>query len=310
MDGRKVLSWLWRQHWDVLFFAMNYWQALKQTVTEFFEDDAFRLSAALAYYSVFSLAPLLVICVAVAGMFLGEEAVRGQVDDQLKSSLGASGAFAVQDMVVNARKPETNAWVSAAGVVMLLVGAGGVFGQLQAALNTVWGVEPKPGRGIMGMLKDRFLSFGMVLGTGFLLLTSMILSAALQGLSKWAGNIANLPTEVWVVVSGVFSFGIIVVLFAAIFKVLPDVRVKWSNVWMGATFTAILFVAGKAAIGWYLGREATASSYGAAGSLALVLLWVYYSSIILLFGAEFTQVLSTLRGEGIQPDADAVASDK
>lgn len=192
---------------------------------------------------------------------------------------------------------------------MLLVGAGGLFGQLQAALNTVGGVKLKPGRGFLGLLKDRFLSFSMVLGTGFLLLTSMILSALLQGISKWVGSIAKLPPQVWMLVSGLVSFGIIVVLFAAIFKVLPDAKVRWTNVCMGATFTAALFVAGKTGIGWYLGREATASSYGAAGSLALVLLWVYYSSIILLFGAEFTQGWSTVRGEGIQPDADAAATD-
>lgn len=282
-----------------------YWKTLKQTVTEFLEDEALRLSAALAYYSVFSLAPLLVICVAVAGVFFGEEAVRGQLDDQLRSSLGASGAFAVQDMVANARKPETNAWVSAGGIVMLVVGAGGLFGQLQDALNTVWGVKPKPGRGIMGLLKDRFLSFTMVLGTGFLLLTSMVLSAVLQAVSKWAGSIASLPPQVWAGISTLASFAVIVVLFAAIFKVLPDARVRWRHVWVGAIFTAALFVAGKAGIGWYLGREATASSYGTAGSLALVLLWIYYSSIILLFGAEFTQVWATSQGEGIEPDEDA-----
>ncbi len=282
-----------------------YWKTFKQTITEFFEDKALRLSAALAYYSVFSLAPLLVICVAVAGAVLGEEAVRGQLDEQLKSSLGASGAFAVQDMVANARKPEANFWVSLAGIVMLVVGAGGLFGQLQDALNTVWGVKLRSGRGIMGVLKDRFLSFSMVLGTGFLLLTSMILSAALQGVSKWAGDIASLPPQVWGGISAIVSFGVIVVLFAAIFKVLPDVRVRWRHVWVGAIFTAALFVAGKTGIGWYLGREATSSSYGTAGSLALVLLWVYYSSIILLFGAEFTQVWANSQGEEIEPDADA-----
>jgi len=283
----------------------SYWKTLKQTVAEFFEDQALRLSAALAYYSVFSLAPLLVISVAMAGIFFGEEAVRGQLDDQLKSSLGPSGAFAVQGMVANARKPDTNVWVSVAGIVMLVVGAGGVFGQLQDALNTVWGVRPKPGRGIMGLLKDRFLSFSMVLGTGFLLLTSMILSALLQAVSRWVGSIASLPPQVWATVTSVVSFGVIVLLFAAIFKVLPDARVRWRHVWVGAIFTAALFVAGKVGIGWYLGREATASTYGTAGSLALVLLWIYYSSIILLFGAEFTQVWANNQGEGIEPDEDA-----
>lgn len=282
-----------------------YWRTMKQTATEFIEDDALRLSAALAYYSVFSLAPLLLICIALAGIFFGEDAVRGQLDDQLKSSLGTSGAFAVQDLVANARRPDSNALASAGGLAMLLFGAGGLFGQLQTALNTVWGVEPKPGRGIKGQIKDRFMSFSMVLGTGFLLLTSMILSAVLQALSTAIGNIASLPPQVWAAVSTAASFFVIVLLFAAIFKVLPDARVRWRHVWVGATFTAALFVAGKSGIGWYLGREATASSYGVAGSLALVLLWVYYSSIILLFGAEFTQVWTNSRGEEIAPAPDA-----
>jgi membrane protein len=182
---------------------------------------------------------------------------------------------------------------------------GGLFGQLQDALNTVWGVKRKSGRGILGLVKDRFLSFTMVLGTGFLLLTSMVLSAILQSMSEWAGNIASLPPQLWAAVSSIVSLGVIVVLFAAIFKVLPDARVRWRHVRIGAIFTAVLFVAGKAGIGWYLGREATASSYGAAGSLALVLLWIYYSSIILLFGAEFTQVWANSQGEAIEPDEDA-----
>lgn len=283
----------------------GYWQTLKQTATEFLDDKALRLSAALAYYSVFSLAPLLLIAIALAGAVFGETAVRGQLDDQLKGSLGATGALAVQDMVAHARKPEHNALMSVAGVVMLLFGAGGVFGQLKDALNAVWGVETKPGRGLKGLLKDRFLSFSMVLGTGFLLLTSMILTAALQATSTWVGNIAHLPTELWTAVSAVGSFALVSLLFAAIFKVLPDAKVQWRHVWVGAVFTAALFVAGKVAIAWYLGRESTSSSYGTAGSLALVLLWVYYSAIILLFGAEFTQVWANSQGGEIEPDADA-----
>ena len=187
------------------------------------------------------------------------------------------------------------------------MGASGLFGQLQDALNTVWGVKQKPGRGVAGILKDRFLSFLMVLGTGFLLLISMVLSAVLQAMGKWVGEMADLPPEMWAVASELASFAVVVLLFAAIFKVLPDVQVRWDHVWIGAIFTAALFVAGKSAIAWYLGREATASSYGTAGSLALVLLWVYYSSIILLFGAEFTQVWAKRQGEEIRPDRDAVA---
>jgi len=281
-------------------------RVLKQTVDEFRKDDALRLSAALAYYAAFSLAPLLLISIAVAGAFFGEEAVRGQLDDELKRSLGPSGAFAVQDMIAHARKPEQNALVSAAGVVMLLVGAGGFFGQLQAALNSLWGVQPKPGRGFVGMLKDRFASFTMVLGTGFLLLVSMILTAVLESIGAYANSLLSLPPGLWMVVNTGGSFVIVALLFAGIFKVLPDAEVRWRHVGIGAAFTAALFVAGKYLIGWYLGREATASAYGTAGSLALVLLWVYYSTIILLFGAEFTQVWANSRGMDIEPSKDAV----
>ena len=277
------------------------WSLVRQTVEEFLEDDALRLSAALAYYTVFSLAPLLLI--AIAGAVAGDAAVRGQLDGQLRSSLGPSGAFAVQEMVANARKPAENLVMSAAGIVMLLVGAGGMFGELQDALNTVWGVKRKPGRGIKGILKDRFLSFTMVLGTGFLLLVSMLLSTALQSLTRYMGSIASLPPQLWEAINAAFSFGVVTILFAAIFKVLPDLKIRWKDVWAGGLFTSALFVLGKTAMGWYLGRQATASSYGSAGALALVLIWIYYSSMILLLGAEFTQVLAKRRGSVADPAA-------
>jgi membrane protein len=280
------------------------WGVLRQTAKEFIDDNALRLSAALAYYSVFSLAPLLIITMAVAGTLFGEEAAQGRLDDQLRQGLGASGAFAIQDMA-HARKPGENLLAGIVGVMMLLFGAGGVFGQLQDALNTIWGVKSKSGRGLMGLIKDRFLSFTMVLGTAFLLLTSMVLTAALEAMSKRAETIVHLPAQVWAVIGVAVSFGVITLLFAAIFQILPDAQVKWRHVWVGAIFTAALFVAGKFAIGWYVGREATASAYGSAGALALVLLWVYYSAMILLFGAEFTQVWANRQGAAIQPDADA-----
>jgi len=286
--------------------SLPLWSTLKHTVQECIDDDVPRLSAALAYYAVFSLAPLLLISIAVAGSIFGADAVRGELDDELRRSLGPSGAFAVQDMLAGARRPETNFWVSIAGIVMLLFGAAGVFGQLQAALNQVWDVKLKPGRSIRNMAKDRFVSFTMVLSTGFLLLTSMILTAVLHGVSEYANRILTLPATLWSAISGIGSFAVITLLFAAIFKVLPDVRLRWRHVWVGAMFTSALFVIGKTAMGWYLGREAIASSYGSAGSLALVLLWVYYSSIILLFGAEFTQVWAKAQGDNIKPNRHAM----
>ncbi len=207
----------------------------------------------------------------------------------------------MQDLVARVRRPDTSTILSLGGVVMLLFGAGGVFGQLQDALNEVWGVEPAPGRGLLRAIRDRFISFTMVLGTGFLLLVSMVISTTLAALSRYTGEVVSLPSGIWSVASEIVSFVAVTFLFAAIFKVLPDAQVRWRHVWVGSAFTSALFLAGKSGLAWYLGREATASAYGAAGALVLVLLWVYYSSIILLFGAEFTQVWANIRGTGIEP---------
>lgn len=281
------------------------WLTLRQTLKEFGEDHAMRLSAALAYYSAFSIAPLLLIAIAVAGMVVDDQEVRRSLSGELRASLGPTGALVVEDMIAHAWQKDRNAWSAVIGVIMLLFGAGGVFGQLQDALNTVWGVKAKSGRGFIRILKDRFVSYAMVLGTGFLLLTSMLLTAGIQAAGKYAASHFAVAPQLWDALNGIASFAIITGLFAAIFKVLPDVKLGWRDVITGAAFTALLFVAGKTAIGWYLGRESTASPYGTAGALALVLLWVYYSAIILLFGAEFTQVRADRQGKQIEPTANA-----
>jgi membrane protein len=284
------------------------WETLVETAKEFIDDGALRLGAALAYYSVFSIAPLLLIATSVAGAVFGEEAVRGELEAHLTGSLGKGGATAVQDLVANTGRHEGGFLMSVIGLGMLLVGAGGVFGQLQDALNTVWGVKSPSGRPIWRILKERFLSFSMVLGMGFLLLISMTLTTALQLIRGSVEAAILLPNPLWILVGDAMSFGAIVALFAAIFKVLPDAQVAWKDVWSGALFTAILFAVGKVGLGWYLGREATTASYGAAGSLAIVLLWVHYSSLILLFGAEFTQVRAARRGCAIIPARGAEIS--
>lgn len=282
------------------------WKTLRQTGSEFFEDKVPRLSAALAYYSIFSLAPLLLIAVSIAGIFFGDDAASGVLDDQLRSSMGDTAAAAVQEMLANTRKPSDNLWASLMGLTLLVIGAGGVFGQLQDALNTVWGIAARPGRGLKGIIKDRFLSFSMVFGIGFLLLTSLLLSAFLQAASDTIARVLPLSPLFWTTLSGAISFIVVAALFAAILKVLPDARIAWRDVTEGAVFTALLFSIGKFALGWYLGREATSSSYGSAGSLVLILLWVYYSATILLLGAEFTQVNARLRGREIAPRKGAV----
>jgi membrane protein len=268
----------------------------KKSFSGFMKDDGLTMSAALAYYSAFSLAPILLIAVAIAGAFFGEDAVRGALDEELRRNMGTASATVIQDMVASASKPANNVLMSIAGTALLLLGAAGFFGQLQGALNRIWDVGTPPVGGIRGFFKKRFMSFSMVLVTGFLLLISMLMTTALQVLSKQLGTSTELPIAAWGLASGVLSFAVIALLFASIFKVLPNAAIRWRDVWVGALFTSALFMIGKSAIGWYLGRQATASTYGSAGSFVLVLAWLYYSSIILLFGAEFTEAHATLKG--------------
>ena len=281
------------------------WSLLKQTFSEWREDQAPRLAAALAYYTVFSLAPLLVIIVAVAGLAFGADEVRAALVAQIREMLGPEGGSLVLTMLQQASRPWDSIIAMVAGFVTLILGASGLFGQLQDALNTVWDVEPKPGRGLRGIVRDRFLSFAMVLGIGFLLLVSFVLSAALQGVQAYAGDRLAALAPVLKGGSFVADLGFTTLLFAMIYKVLPDVRLRWRDVWIGAAATAVLFLLGKFAISLYLGRSAVGSAYGAAGSLAIVMIWVYYSSQILLFGAEFTQVYARRRGSWMVPKKHA-----
>jgi membrane protein len=281
---------------------------LRQTVAEWTEDKVPMLGAALAYYTVFSLAPLLVISIAAAGFVFGEEAARGQIFDQMRSLIGNEGARAMQDMVQSANAhPATGLIATVTGVVTLLFGASGIFGQLQTSLNIIWGVEPKPGRGIGGIVRDRFLSFGFILVVCFLLLVSLLLSAAITFVSTWVGGVA-LGTEIFAhALNIVLSLGVATLLFAMVFKFLPDAKIAWRDVWIGAFVTALLFSIGKFGLGFYLGASSVGSSFGAAGSLIVLLLWVYYSAQILFFGAELTQVYANRCGTAVRPSANAVA---
>lgn len=279
---------------------------LRETVTEWNEDKASRLAAALAYYTIFSLAPLLIIAIAIAGAVFGEEAAQNQIVGQIQGLVGQQGAEAVQAMILNASRPGAGIVATIVGVITLLFGASGVFGQLQDALNTIWEVTPRPDRGIMGILRDRFWSFTMVLGTGFLLLVSLILSATLAGIGTYFENLMPGLVQFWHFINFVVSFGIITLLFALIYRLIPDAKVAWNDVWIGAAVTAFLFSIGRFLIGLYLGSSAIGSAYGAAGSLVIVLVWVYYSAQILLFGAEFTQVYATHYGSRIRPTKNAM----
>ena len=279
----------------------------KQTASEWMEDDAPSLGAALAYYTVFSLAPLMTIAIAIAGFFLGKEAAQGQIFDELRGLLGADGGKAVEEMVQSANaQPTAGVVATIISVIMLLFGASGVFGQLQASLNAIWGVKAKPGRGVLGLIKDRLLSFGFTLVVGFLLLVSLLLTAGMALMADWIGGLMPGSEALAYILNIVLSLSMITLLFATIFKFLPDAKIAWHDVWIGAFLTALLFTIGKFALGIYLGKSAVASSYGAAGSLIVLLLWVYYSSQLLFFGAEFTQVYANRFGSRVAPADNAV----
>ena len=291
--------------WYTAFRPKEFWPLLKAAAADWSHDRAPRLGAALAYYTVFSIVPLLIVIIAIIGLVFGQEAAQGAIIEQISNLVGEQSAAAIKDMIERAEKPTAGIVSTLVAVVVLLSGAAGLFGQLKAALDTVWGVEAKEGRGIWGFIKDNFLSFATVLGTAFLLLVSLILSAALAAMGKWFGNLLPVPEAVLQIVNFLLSFAVITGLFAMIFKILPEAHIAWPDVWMGAAITSFLFTIGKFAIGLYLGKSHVASGFGAAGSLVVMLVWVYYSAQILLFGAEFTQVYANRFGEHIQPSEDA-----
>ncbi|MFM9268030.1 YihY/virulence factor BrkB family protein [Tychonema sp. BBK16] len=269
---------------------------LKQTFTEWQEDKAPTLAAALAYYTVFSLAPLLIIVIAIAGLVFGADAAQGQIVAQLQSLIGKDGAQTIQDLIVKASEPKSGMIATLLGIATLLWGASNVFTNLKEALNTIWNVKPAPGRGIWGFLQDRVLSFAMILGIGFLLLVSLVISALLAAVSYWLNGLLHLPVGIWQIVDLAISFGVVTLLFALIYKLLPDVDLAWNDVWIGAAITSVLFTIGKSVIGIYLGGSGIASTYGAAGSFVIILLWINYSAQILFLGAEFTQVWANRYG--------------
>ena len=279
---------------------------LKQTVAEWQEDKVSRLAAALAYYTTFALAPVLVIAIAVASFLFEQSTVQTRIVEQLQGLIGSSGAELVKEMLTSRQEQSGGGfWPSVISIALLVVGASGLFVQLQDALNTVWDVVPKKDEGIGKLVRDRVLSFGMVLAIGFILLVSLMLSAVLSVVSSMFGDLLPGFAWGWQLLNGIVSFGVITLLFGLIYKILPDVKIGWGDVGIGAAITALLFTIGKALIGLYLGNSSVASAYGAAGSFVVLLLWIYYSAQILLFGAEFTQVYANRFGSHIRPDKHA-----
>jgi membrane protein len=277
---------------------------VKRAISEWMDDDAPTLAAALSYYTVFSIAPLLIISVAVAAFIFGDQAARGEVHQELAKLVGLNGAKAIEDMMASASKPGAGALSTSIGFVVLLLGASGVFAQLQQTMNKVWKTKPPKISGIINFIRVRFLSFGMVLAIGFLLLVSLLLSAAVAAVGTYFAHLLPGGEAIWHLINSAISFAVVTLLFALIYKVLPDTRVVWRDIWLGAAVTALLFTIGKLMIGLYLGKTGVVSSYGAAGSVIVLFIWVNYSAQILILGAEITQVYSKWRQQRHRHELD------
>lgn len=287
----------------------NFWGLLKETFRQWSEREPFNNSIIISYYTIFSLPGLLVIIITVAGYFYDEKKITSQITGQIESTVGGDTATDVEKIVQKASETKDSAIASILGVATLLFGATGVFYQLQQILNKMWEVKPKPKQKILKLIRDRIFSFGLILVVGFLLLVSLILSAALSAVGEWvSGHISESLQVAFKVLDFVVSLAVVTLLFASIYKFLPDAKISWKDVWIGALMTSVLFVIAKFALGIYFGKSDPGSTYGAAGSIILIMLWVSYAGLILLFGAEFTQVYANRYGKKVQPVSTAVST--
>ncbi|HEX6566278.1 MAG TPA: YihY/virulence factor BrkB family protein [Chthoniobacterales bacterium] len=287
-------------------FPAQWLDLFRNTASRWSRDKCAQLGAALAYYTVFSLAPLILILLGIFGLVYGSQQAREKILEQLRYLVDPSAVKVIQDIANNAAQPKPGIFATAIGILVALFGASGIFGQLQDALNTIWDVKPKPGQGLLGFIRARFLSFGMVAGVCFLLLVSLTVEGFLKALHNYLETVMPGGHYAGLAIFYLFDLGIIVLLFAMIFRFLPDVKIAWKDVWAGAALTAILFAIGKFLLGFYLGSGAAGSAYGAASSLVTLLLWVFYSAQILLFGAEFTRIFADSYGSHVQPERHAV----
>ena len=294
-----------------LLFFTSFWFLLKKTFGQFMEDNAMKLSASLSYYTVFSLGPLLVIIISLCGFFFGSDAVQGEIFAQLRGLLGADTALQIQEIIKNTKLADENIIATVIGVFVLLLSASGVFSEMQDSINFIWGLRAKPKRGLIKMLKNRLISVSMIGSVGFLLLVALIVNTLLDILSdKLSSYFPGYPVFLFYAFNVIIVFVIITLLFGIIFKTLPDGKVDLKDALIGASFTAVLFMLGKLGIGLYLGNSDLASTYGTAASIIIVLVWVYYSAIILYFGAEFTRAYAYSFGEKIIPNSYAIQINK
>jgi membrane protein len=270
--------------------ANRHWQDLKQTVSSWLGHEGPRLAAALSFYSLLSLAPLVILSIAMASLAFGRSAAQDAVINEVRDLMGAAGARTVQTVIEYGKTPHAGGVASAIGIVILLLGASSVFGELQSALNKIWDAKRPTDAGIVSLIRSRLVSFALVLGFGFLLLVSLVFSAVLTAFGRFFSTHLSLPSGLLTASNAAVSFVGIFLLICLILRYVPDVTLRWQDVWEGALTTTVLFIGGKALLGVYLGKAAIGSAYGAAGSLIVVIIWVYYSAMILYFGAEFTRV--------------------
>lgn len=288
-------------------FAKKSWNVIKSTYNEFDDDNAIKLSASLAYYTIFALPPLLIIILSIASFFYGTEAVTGRFYGSINELVGTEAALQIQETIKNIELSNNNLFAAIFGGVMLLIGASGVFAEIQSSINYIWGLRAKPNKGIIKFIKNRLMSFSMVAAVGFLLLVSLMVNTVMDLVNE---QLKIYFPDITVYIFYVFNLLILFIsttlLFAIIFKTLPDGRIGWRDTLIGSSFTSLFFMIGKFAIGFYLGNSTVATVYGAAGSIVIILVWVYYSAIILYFGAEFTKVFARSHGKAIIPNSYAV----
>ncbi|RYU93138.1 YihY/virulence factor BrkB family protein [Emticicia agri] len=289
----------------------NLWLITKKSFEAWNAADPFRQSAIIAYYAIFSIPSLLVIIIALAGLAFGREAVQGEISNQIGSAMGTDTAKQIEEIIAKAGEQKKSIIATIIGIISLVFGAMGVFLQLQTSLNQIWEVKVKPElkgkEKWLKLLKDRLFSFGLIVSIGFLLLISLILTTALAAFSIWIkAHLPDFMLFLFQFINFLVSFAVISVLFALMYKILPDARIKWRDVWIGAMVTTLLFILGKFGLGVYFGKAEPGSTYGAAGSIILVMLWVSYSCMIVFFGAEFTKQFATHFGRGIEPSKDAI----
>lgn len=288
--------------------AKTSWNLLKSTYNEFDNDNALKLSASLSYYTIFSLPPLLIIIMSFFSIFFGREAVTGKFFGQINGMVGNEAAFQIQETIKNIELTDSNMFAAVFGGIMLLIGASGVFAEIQSSINYIWGLKAKPDKGLMKFIKNRLMSFSMIASVGFLLLVSLMVNTVMDVISTHL--LVYFPDSTiyfFYVLNILILFATTTMLFSIIFKTLPDGYIVWKDALIGSGFTSFFFMIGKFAIGFYLGNSTVATAYGAAGSLIIILIWVYYSAIILYFGAEFTKVYANAHGDKIIPNSYAVS---